>query len=43
MTEDLARSSLRFGLGRFNTDVEVATAIETVAAHVGQLRQLAAK
>lgn len=43
MTEDLARSSLRFGLGRFNTEADVATAVETVAAQVEGLRQLAAK
>ncbi len=43
MSEDLARSSLRFGLGRFNTAAEVETAIETVAVHVDRLRQLASK
>ena len=43
MSEDLARSSLRFGLGRFNTAAEVETAIETVAVHVDRLRQLAPK
>jgi cysteine desulfurase len=43
MSEDLARSSLRFGLGRFNTAEEVAVAVETVSAHVEQLRQLAAR
>jgi cysteine desulfurase len=43
MSEDLARSSLRFGLGRFNTAAEVEIAIETVAVHVDRLRQLAPK
>ena len=43
MSEDLARSSLRFGLGRFNTAAEVEAVIETVAVHVGRLRQLAPK
>ena len=43
MGEDLARSSLRFGLGRFNTAAEVETAIETVSVHVDRLRQLAPK
>jgi cysteine desulfurase len=43
LSEDLARSSLRFGLGRFNTSTEVSLAVETVASHVTQLRQLATK
>ncbi|MCH7752006.1 MAG: cysteine desulfurase, partial [Planctomycetes bacterium] len=43
MSEDLARSSLRFGLGRFNTEAEVEAALETVAVHVDRLRQLAPK
>ncbi len=38
MSDDLARSSLRFGLGRFNTSAEVESAIEVVAAGVGRLR-----
>lgn len=42
MSEDLARSSLRFGLGRFNTVAEIAETISTVAAHTQQLRQLTA-
>ena len=41
MGEDLARSSLRFGLGRFNTEDEVETAIETVVVAVEQLRSKA--
>ena len=39
MTDDLARSSLRFGLGRFNTEAEVELALEMVAASVDRLRQ----
>jgi cysteine desulfurase len=39
MREDLARSTLRFGLGRFNTPEEVAFAAETVGAAVRQLRE----
>ena len=42
MSDDLARSSLRFGLGRFNTPQEVDLAAETVAAKVAELRQFAA-
>jgi cysteine desulfurase len=37
--EDLARSSLRFGLGRFNTEDEVEYAIRKVVDAVGRLRQ----
>ena len=40
MSEDLARSTLRFGLGRFNTPADVEFAAETVAAAVRRLRQL---
>ncbi|MHB1035088.1 MAG: cysteine desulfurase family protein [Pirellulales bacterium] len=36
--DDLARSSLRFGLGRFNTAADVDFAVETVTAAVRQLR-----
>lgn len=38
--EDLVRASLRFGLGRFNTDKETEVAIDTVAAAVERLRTL---
>jgi len=41
MGEDLARSSLRFGLGRFNSQEEVERAIDIVATAVGQMRKLA--
>src|SRR5262249_31075787 len=36
--EDLARSSLRFGLGRFTTEEEVDFAVEAVASAVRRLR-----
>jgi cysteine desulfurase len=38
-TEDQARSSLRFGLGRFNTEADVDFAAERVTAAVRQLRK----
>ncbi len=38
--EDLVRASLRFGLGRFNTDKEIEVAIEIVVAAVERLRTL---
>jgi cysteine desulfurase len=41
MSEDDARSSLRFGLGRFNTADEVQLAAEQVIGAVRQLRGLA--
>jgi cysteine desulfurase len=41
MSEDAARSSLRFGLGRFNTDVDVDAAADRVVNAVSRLRALA--
>jgi cysteine desulfurase len=38
LSEDLARSSLRFGLGRFTTEDEIAFAVEAVASAVERLR-----
>jgi cysteine desulfurase len=38
LSEDLARSSLRFGLGRFTTHDEIAFAAEAVASAVERLR-----
>ncbi len=38
LTEDLARASLRFGLGRFTTAEEIEFAIEAVATAVARLR-----
>jgi cysteine desulfurase len=40
LSDDAVRSSLRFGLGRFNTAEEVETAIEVVASSVNRLRKL---
>jgi len=40
LSEDLARSTLRFGLGRFNTPQEAEVAAHTVAAAVKRLRGL---
>lgn len=40
MSEDEVRSSLRFGLGRFNTEAEVDAAIEMVAEAVVRLRKM---
>ncbi len=41
VTDDLARSSLRFGLGRFNTVEEVDYVVDRVIAEVNRLRQIA--
>ena len=40
LSDDAARSSLRFGLGRFNTADDVEFAAERVVAAVRQLRKL---
>ncbi|HJT32450.1 MAG TPA: aminotransferase class V-fold PLP-dependent enzyme [Pirellulales bacterium] len=40
LNDDLTRASLRFGLGRFNTEEEVDYAIESVAEAVCRLRKL---
>ena len=40
LSEEATRSSLRFGLGRFNSEAEVAFATEAVTKAVKQLRQL---
>lgn len=40
LSDDLTRSSLRFGLGRFNTSDDVDFAIDTVAEAVERLRQM---
>lgn len=39
LTDEQARASIRFGLGRFNTDQEIDTAAEIVVAAVRQLRR----
>jgi cysteine desulfurase len=41
LSEDLARSTLRFGLGRFNSEEDVKVAAADVAAAVEKLRQMA--
>jgi len=38
--EELAHTSIRFGIGRFTTEAEVEFAIETVLKHVGRLREM---
>ena len=38
--EDMARASLRFGLGRFTTEEEIDFAISSVASAVARLREL---
>lgn len=40
LSEGAARSSLRFGLGRFNTPADIDYAVERVVAAVTQLRQM---
>jgi cysteine desulfurase len=40
LDEDMARASLRFGLGRFTTSEEIEFAIETVATAVERLRSI---
>jgi cysteine desulfurase len=39
--DDLAHSSIRFGLGRWNTEEEVDFTIEAVAGAVRRLREMA--
>jgi cysteine desulfurase len=39
LSEDMARASLRFGVGRFTTAEEIDFAVEAVAAGVARLRQ----
>jgi cysteine desulfurase len=38
LPDDLARSSLRFGLGRFTTDEQIDYVIEEVSKNVKKLR-----
>ncbi|MEX1040934.1 MAG: aminotransferase class V-fold PLP-dependent enzyme [Pirellulaceae bacterium] len=40
LSDDLTRSSLRFGLGRFNTSAEIDFAVEVVSKAVHKLRKL---
>jgi len=38
--EELAHTSIRFGIGRFNTETEIDYAIETICDNVGKLREM---
>ena len=38
--EEMAHTSIRFGLGRFTTAAEVDRAVELTVAHVAKLREL---
>jgi len=40
LPDDRVRSSLRFGIGRFNTDAEIQSAIDAVADAVTRLRRM---
>lgn len=40
LNEDQTRSSLRFGIGRFNTESDIDTAVTTLVAAVHRLRRL---
>jgi cysteine desulfurase len=38
--EDMAHTSIRYGLGRFTTEEEVDRAVEMTVAHVNKLREM---
>jgi cysteine desulfurase len=38
--EDMAHSSIRFGIGRFTTEAEIDYVVERVIEHVGRLREM---
>lgn len=38
--EDLAHTSIRFGIGRFNTEQEIDEAVKLCVRHVGRLREM---
>mgnify|MGYP006090470495 FL=1 len=40
VSEDMAHTSIRFGMGRFTTKAEVDTAIELCVKHVNRLREM---
>jgi len=40
VSEDIAHSSIRFGIGRFTTEEEVDAVVESVVAKVGVLREM---
>jgi cysteine desulfurase len=41
LSDDLSRASLRFGIGRFNTEADIEAAIAQIVAAVSRLRQQA--
>ncbi|RYG00585.1 MAG: IscS subfamily cysteine desulfurase, partial [Chitinophagaceae bacterium] len=40
LTDELAHSSLRFGIGRFTTEEEIEFAVKVIKTAVGNLRAL---
>merc|ERR1712072_314574 len=40
LDDDIAHSSIRFGMGRFTTEAEVDRAIELTVRHVNRLREM---
>jgi cysteine desulfurase len=40
VSDDLAHSSIRFGIGRFNTDAEVDYVADRIVETITQLREL---
>jgi cysteine desulfurase len=40
VSEDMAHTSLRFGIGRFTTEREIDHAIDLCAKHVDRLREM---
>jgi cysteine desulfurase len=40
VTEDMAHTSIRFGIGRFTTEAEIDYAVQTIVERVGKLREL---
>jgi cysteine desulfurase len=38
--DEMAHTSIRFGLGRFTTEAEVDYAVDLCAKHVGRLREM---
>jgi cysteine desulfurase len=40
VTEDLAHTSIRFGLGRFNTDADIDFAVKLITEKVTWLREM---
>jgi cysteine desulfurase len=40
LSDDMAHTSIRIGIGRFTTDEEVDFALETILANVEKLREM---